>query len=284
MPAALIPAIIGGASSLGSAVIGSHASGSAADKYNQAIEQAIQEIQSSTKNAQGEVNNLYSPYADLGTEGLKGLEGSGLFSPTTYNTTGDLGSKSLNEQWATPFNAPTAQQVADTPGYQFAKEAGMNAIQGSAAANGNLLSGGTMKGLQGYETGLANQYYQQAYNNALQQYMDNYNIFNQNQSNQFNRLTGVTGIGLTGANALGNADVGLAENSSQSIANLLAGKGTTDANAGLSSGSAWMNGLGGVANAAELWAMNKNNAGAATGSGYNPAGTGMGLSPYGPTF
>jgi len=46
-----------------------------------------------------------------------------------------------------------------TPGYQFAVDQGTRALEGSAAAGGNLRSGATMKALQNYGQGMANQEY-----------------------------------------------------------------------------------------------------------------------------
>lgn len=251
--APLLPAIIGAGGAVGSAVIGAHAAGSASSDYGQQIDKAIEGMNA----AEGRVGNLYDPYVGMGKMGIQGLENSGLFGAPTYDTNGSLASNSLGEQWNTPFTAPTAQQVADTPGYQFAKEEGMNGIQQSAASQGNLLTGGTMKGLESYGTGLANQYYQQAYNNALDQYMNNYNIFNQNQANQYNRLMGATGLGLNATNSLASANMSGAE----SIANLLAGKGTATANAALAGGNAWSNGLSGATQAIQLGMMNQNKSG-----------------------
>lgn len=265
MPIAAAPilgAVIGGAGSVASGLIGAHAAGEASSDYGKEVDKGIQQVNSAVGNAKG----LYNPYVNLGAEGLKSLDVSGLFGPTTYNTTGELGSNSLGEQFATKFQAPTAQQVADTPGYQFAKEAGLNAIQGSAAAQGNLLSGGTMKGLESYETGLSNQYYQQAYNNALNQYMNNYNIFNQNQANQYNRLMGATGVGLSAASASANTQM----QGAGDVASMITGKGVAQGNADMAGANALSGGINGATNAFQLAMMNQNSQQGKTGSGYSP--------------
>jgi len=260
MPAALIPAVIGAGGALGSSLIGAHSAGEASQDYSNQINQAIQNMNA----AQGRARNLYNPYVSLGNAGLKQLMGSGLFSAPTFNTNGSLEANSLGEQFATPFQAPTAQQVADTPGYQFAKAQGADALEGSAAARGNLLSSTEAKGLESYGTGLANQYYQQAYNNALGQYMNNYNIFQNNQNNMYNRLMGATGVGLSGASSLANSEMGGAE----SIAQMLGAKGAAQGNADLAGGNALAGGLTGATNAFQLALMNQNKS---TGSGYGPS-------------
>lgn len=109
----------------------------------------------------------------------------------------------LSQGWTGQFTAPTAAQAEATPGYQFTLQQGQNAIQNSAAAQGNLLSGGTEAALDQYSQGLASTNYQQAFNNALTQYGTAYNTFENNQANQFNRLASVAGLGQTTAGQLG---------------------------------------------------------------------------------
>jgi hypothetical protein len=110
---------------------------------------------------------------------------------------------SLSQPWTGTFNAPTAAQAEATPGFQFTLQQGQNAIQNSAAAQGNLLSGGTEAALDQYSQGLASTNYQQAFNNALTQYGTAYNTFQNNQANQFNRLASIAGLGQTTAGQLG---------------------------------------------------------------------------------
>ena len=100
----------------------------------------------------------------------------------------------------TPFQAPTEQEAAQTPGYQFALHQGLDSIQNSAASNGAGLSGATLKALQRYGTGLANQNYQNVYNNKLNSYTTNANQL----QNQFNRQAGMANYGIGAANSLGN--------------------------------------------------------------------------------
>ena len=61
------------------------------------------------------------------------------------------------------FQAPTLQQAENTPGYQFALQQGQNALQASAAANGSLLTGGTLNALDSYSQGLADTNYNNIY-------------------------------------------------------------------------------------------------------------------------
>jgi hypothetical protein len=110
---------------------------------------------------------------------------------------------SLTQPWTQQFQAPTASQAAQTPGYQFELQQGTQALDNSAAAQGSLTSGATGAALEQYGQGLASTDYQQAYNNALTQYNTGFNTFEQNQANQFNRLGALAGIGQTTAGQLG---------------------------------------------------------------------------------
>ncbi len=65
-----------------------------------------------------------------------------------------------------------------TPGYQFTQQQAMDAIQRSAAAKGTLLTGGTLKALQGNAAGLASTTYQQAVQNAQNLYTTGLNAVN----------------------------------------------------------------------------------------------------------
>ena len=101
------------------------------------------------------------------------------------------------------FQAPTLQQAENTPGYQFALQQGQKALQASAAANGSLLTGGTLNALDSYSQGLADTNYNNIYNQALQGYQTNYNTWANQQANEYNRLAAMSGTGQTAAQQLG---------------------------------------------------------------------------------
>lgn len=77
------------------------------------------------------------------------------------------GFKSPVGSWEAPvYHAPAAFQapnMVDDPGYQFRLDQGRKILERSAAAQGNLLSGGTLRSLQDYASGLASQEYANAY-------------------------------------------------------------------------------------------------------------------------
>ncbi len=65
------------------------------------------------------------------------------------------------------FQAPSLDEARNSPGYQFALQQGMRGIESGAASKGTLLTGGTLKALQGFGTGLADQTYGNVFNRAL---------------------------------------------------------------------------------------------------------------------
>jgi hypothetical protein len=77
-------------------------------------------------------------------------------------------------------------QLEQTPGYQFNLAQGLKATQNSAAARGLGVSGAALKGAATYATGLADSTYQNQFNNAQTNYLDQYNnnsqTFGQQQS------------------------------------------------------------------------------------------------------
>lgn len=87
------------------------------------------------------------------------------------------------------------------PGYAFRMQQGLQAIQGSAAARGGLLSGGVLKDLSSYSQGLASQEYGNAFNRFETQNQDRYN-----------RLAGLAGLGQAATTATGQFGANAAAN------------------------------------------------------------------------
>lgn len=190
----LLTAGIGAAGSLFGGLFGGAASGKASKQYIQALQQAQQYLGGELK--QGTAN--YSPYLSAGRTAsgtlaeMTGTPGQGLLAP-----------------WTQQFQAPTAAQAEQTPGYQFQLQQGLNAVQNSAAGRGSLLSGGTLAGLNNYAQGVASTNYQNTFNNALTQYQSAYQTFLNNQNNTYGRLMGIAGQGLQAAGGAGNLISGI---------------------------------------------------------------------------
>jgi hypothetical protein len=110
---------------------------------------------------------------------------------------GDLGYSfgSSLAPWTQQFSAPTAEQAQNTPGFQFAMQQGLNAIQNSAAARGTLLTGGTLKGLENYAVGTGLQSYGDIYNRAMGEYLLNRENFYNNEDRPFNKNLSLATLG-----------------------------------------------------------------------------------------
>lgn len=253
-------ALVGGLASAGAGVAGSAmqagAAGSAAAAQAQAAQKGISIANQNTQAAlqaqlgatQG-IQGLYQPYAQAGQVGLGQLQAA--LAP----------GGPLTQGWGQTFQAPTAAQAAATPGYQFTLQQGLQAAQNSAAARGTLLSGGTLKGLENYASGLASQTYQQTYNNALQGYQQNYSTWANNQANLYNRLMGLTGLGAnaTGAQATAlqqgaQGQAGIYGLNTQAMSQLLGAQGAAQASGQIGAANAWAGGLNQIGGAAQNYA------------------------------
>jgi hypothetical protein len=106
---------------------------------------------------------------------------------------------------AKPFGASDFQQ---DPGYAFRQSEGMKALERSAAARGNLLSGSAMKGIQRFGQDLASQEYQNAFNR-----------FQVERSAKLNPLQSLMGSGQSATNVLTNAAGQMGQNEASNLYN-----------------------------------------------------------------
>jgi hypothetical protein len=109
-------------------------------------------------------------------------------------------SGSLMTPFLTPFQAPTGATEQNDPGYQFRLNQGTQALDNSAAARGDLLSGNTLQGVTQFGQDYASNEYGNVYNRALQQYQ----LAQNNSTNIFNRLADVSGLGQTALQQIAN--------------------------------------------------------------------------------
>ena len=140
-----------------------------------------------------------------------------------YMDTGGAANKLLNDQLPS-LTAPITMDQATlekTPGYQFNKTQGLESVQNGFAARGLGSSGAAMKGAAEFATGLADNTYQNQFNNAVT-----------NQTNTFNRLMGVTNLGENAAAGVGQAGI----STGNSIASNTIGAGNATA-AAINSGA-----------------------------------------------
>lgn len=125
------------------------------------------------------------------------------------------------------------------PGYGFRISEGEKGIQRAASARGGLYSGATLKALARFNQDTASGEYGNAYNR-----------YNTDQSNQFNRLASIAGLGQTATNQVGQAGqnaygtiASAGANASNNISQNLIGAGNARASGYVGAANAFNNGL-----------------------------------------
>lgn len=120
------------------------------------------------------------------------------------------------------------------PGYQFRLDQGNQALQNMAAMTGNLNSGRALKDAIGYNSGMASQEYGNAYSR-----------FNNDQTNIYNKLAALAGMGQSSASSL----AGVSQNYGAQVGNNLAQSANAQAAGTIGSNNAWAQGISGLGNA-----------------------------------
>lgn len=153
----------------GAVVAGSMASDAQSDAAGQAARLDERKFQ--------QIRGDLAPYRDAGASAL-----------TQYANSLGLNGDAAREQFRTDFRAD--------PGYEYRFDEGMRAVEGSAAARGGVLNGGTLRALQRTGTGLADQ----GYGTYLDRFMNLANMGQNSaaQTGQFNSQS----AGRQGAYAL----------------------------------------------------------------------------------
>jgi hypothetical protein len=153
---------------LGSAVLGAVSSNRAAKTAASATTQAADTSAAAQREMFERQVELQEPWRQAGISALNKL------AP-------------LAEQY-TPFGT---QQFQADPGYAFRLSEGMKALDRSAAARGNLLSGATLRGAQRFGQDLASQ-----------EYMNAFNRYQAERAARLGPLQSLAGVGQTSAQAL----------------------------------------------------------------------------------
>lgn len=156
----------------------------------------------------------------------------GMFNTTQANLSpfiqaGNTAQNQLSAQLPS-LTAPvsmTQAQLEQTPGYQFQLNQGLKAINNEASASG--VTGNALTSAAQYGTGLANSNYQQQFQNQVT-----------NQTNAYNRLLGVAGLGENAAAGLGNNAVQTGSNIGNNITGAANAQGAADIAGGNALGSA----------------------------------------------
>lgn len=219
---------------IGTAVLGAGALGAGATIFGASTAAKAQEASqaaalTNSQNQFNTTNTNLAPFRAVGDTAANELSNnlSSLTAPITMNE----------------------QTLENSPGYQFNLTQGLKATQNSAAARGLGVSGAALKGASTFATGLADNTYQNQFNNAVT-----------NQTNAFNRLSSLVNTGenaaaqtgalgqaatttqnaaLTGSGNAAAAGANAIGSGAGSLANLTAGVGIAGAkpNSGLFSSS-----------------------------------------------
>lgn len=167
-----------------------------------------------TAQAYNKARNIMTPYAESGRQDFANLRG--MVQGGQFNT-----AMPEDQQFSFNFQAD--------PGYQFRQQQQQNALQGSAAARGGLLSGATMKALQKYGGELASDEYNRAYERSRGAFESDRNyglnraqIGQSEMAGRYGRYSDLANVGL-------NADLNLA--------NLAMGQGANMANLAINHGN-----------------------------------------------
>jgi len=244
---------IGAAVGIGGSLLGGILGSSAADKAAKAQQAAANQAAQAARDNQ-----------TLSTNYQTGVAGQQTAALQPYNTAGQSAIGNLSSllqpggsltQGYGSFTTPTGVTEQNDPGYQFRLQQGLSALQNSAAARGGLLSSGTAKNINDYAQNSASNEYGNVYNRALQTYGTNFNTFNSNQNNLYNRLAGVSSLGAQAGSSLGGllqAGAGNIAGINSDTSHLLTGDinnaGAARASGYIGANNAWQGALGGITN------------------------------------
>jgi hypothetical protein len=237
IPAALLIAgAVGAGGSVASAKIGSGAAKTAAQQQADAAQAGL-DFQKDVFNTN---QQNFAPFLQAGQTGISELMDlfkSGTVGPGSLGPVPEFG------------GAPAIEEARNTPGYQFTAQEGTNAIMKGAAAAGGAVTGGTLRALDQYNTGLADSTYNDIFNRELQTYMAQLQGFGtkaQTQQQGFNQLLAPIQIGAGAAGTAG----GLGQQGAVNVGNLMGQFGNAQAAGTVGSANAIGAGIGGVTNAA----------------------------------
>lgn len=141
------------------------------------------------------------------------------------------------------------------PGYQFRMGEGQNNVNNKMAASGSLLSGAALKAL----TRFNQDYASNEYGNAYGRYSNDRAAYSADNTNEYNRLMGIQGVGQNAVNSVS----GIAANAQGQISNAYQGIASGQQNASNQLGQSQSNYYNNL--------MSNNNASANATAAYNNA-------------
>lgn len=285
MPIGLVAAsLIGTAAGAGTSIFGAVKASGTAKKVSKQQADAAKEEGRLRLDASNQANRVLGEQFNLANAGLNPYAQTGLAANNTLMQWAQPGQAAGSNPLAapTPFQAPTGADQQNDPGYQFRLDQGLKALQGSAAAKGTLLTGGTGKSLQEFGQNYASNEYGNVYARAR----DQYDLAQRGLADQFNRISGMAGSGANIQGSLANLGMQYANNYGQNLGTGAAAQGNavTGAANALGAGqvagtNAWNSALQGIGlnlqQIAQMQALGLfKNAGAPGTAGVNASYTG----------
>lgn len=234
-----IAAVLGAVGSIaGAAISAKSAQSAAATQANAALSaaqiQANSEAAAAATLKEGESQGVTAELSGAGVANAQLQPYSNLGMSATYSLADLYGLPTPNNpNGGQAFNPASTNQFLNSPDYQFAKQQGIAGLDSSAAAKGQLLSGGQLKAITDYSSGLATQ----------------------NFGNYVSRLGQLASLGPSSATQLGD----WAMNSGSNIANTEIGTSAGVANTQVGAGNALAAGTTGAANATASGQVASNN-------------------------
>lgn len=230
-----MPFIIGGAILGGAAISGiasNMAAGTQSDAATNAANLQAQQFRQTRSDLQ--------PWQQSGVQSLGALNyllgvNPGQAAPSSGQIPGMLGMQ--QGSLLQPFDLSKFQA---SPAYQFNLQQGQQALDKAANARGNYYAPQTLQDVSKFSQGLASN-----------EFMNAYNMYNQNQGNLFNRLFSMSGTGQSAANQTGTFGASTANN--MGMAGMLGGASQAAGIMGVGNSL-----TGGLQNAYSLYQGNQN--------------------------
>lgn len=220
---------IGAVGAIASSAIGSSASSDAAQTQANSAQNATNAQLQMFNQTQQNLN----PFIKSGTNALAtlqsqiGIGANGAFNP--------------NAPLVKPF---TQADFQSSPGYGFQMSQGIDAIQNSASAAGGIKGGNTLKSLDTFGQGIANQDWWNAYN-----------AYTQRQQQQYGMINNFVGSGQNAAAGLG----AISANVGNQVGSNMIGAGNALAAGQVGSANATTGGLNSLAQIANLYGTSNQN-------------------------
>ena len=224
---------------VGAAVLGTAASVSASNKASKAQTQAANSANASNDaSSSAALEENRRQYDQNRTDILPVMERGNMAGNRLQALMG-LGSDTGASGFGSLMQPFTGAKLEQEPGYQFGLQQGQRGLDNGAAARGGYYSGAQLKAASRYNSDYAST-----------KYGDAYNRYNNDQTNTFNRLSGIAGSGQQATSQIGQQGASMAglngqimTNNAMNNGNNMMGAANARASSYLSQGNALQNAL-----------------------------------------